>query len=233
MRTIKRRKWLLSLVGPVLLAGCQMGDTRQAAPQPCGCHASSASPKTPAQAPLLPQLVQPAYGGTTTAALVSYGTVQPTDPPPAPGDQSAKNVQPAGLFVKQPTPATVPVVQAAVPPPSTATAELPPAKSIYPRGELTPSRKSFTDITAHSSFGHAPDYTWISGEATTYRSEWRLRYASVDEIDAHGGSLVLTGEEQLDKLKDSEHYKLVGHVEPHSARSGGEAFYVEAVEPAQ
>jgi hypothetical protein len=237
MRTIMRPRWLMMcLVSPAVLAGCQMGETRQASPQPVA-HCSACTPKSTNQPPLLPTLVQPAYGGTTTAALVSYGTSQPAEP-----DGGATKAVPAGLVKQQPSGPMVPVVVQSVSGSTTAAApsvpmmtdaDLPPAKSLYPRGEPNPARKSFTDITAHSSFGHAPNYTWISGEATKFRNEWRLRYASVDEIDAHGGSLVLTGDSELDKLKDGEHYKVVGHVEPHATHAGGEAFYVEAVEAAQ
>src|SRR5262249_37664138 len=34
-----------------------------------------------------------------------------------------------------------------------------------------------------SDFGHAPDFSWISGDVQKWRKEWRLRYAPLDESD--------------------------------------------------
>src|SRR5262249_48796028 len=49
--------------------------------------------------------------------------------------------------------------------------------------EAPARRKSFVDLTAAPCFGHAPDYSWVSGqvEYSRVRKEWRLRYASADE----------------------------------------------------
>jgi hypothetical protein len=99
----------------------------------------------------------------------------------------------------------------------------------FPRGAPVVSRKGYADITAHPSFGHAPDYTWISGEVMCWRKEWRLRYATVDEIDPYGGSLRLSGEHEFTKLKDGEHYKIEGHLIPDDGRGPG--FQIESVEP--
>jgi hypothetical protein len=236
MRTLLRQRWLLSLIGPTLLVGCHLGETRQAAPQrPCSCSAN-----TTAQPATLALLTQPAHGGTTTATLVTYGTAEPAKAPAevAGGGANQAAIEQASHVTKQPGVAATPVTQAPVTVTSGTMAvasspDLPPAKSLYPRREPAPTRKSFSDITAHSSFGHAGDYSWISGAATKYRNEWRVRYASVDESDAHGGSLVLIGDEQqLDKLRDGEYFKLVGHIEPHSSKTGGEAFQVHSVERA-
>jgi hypothetical protein len=102
----------------------------------------------------------------------------------------------------------------------------------FPRGEPVTARKSFSDITAHPSFSHAEDYTWISGEVQKWRHEWRLRYASVDEVDPYGGSLTLGGEEHFDQLKEGEHIKLEGHIVTSDSKTAGPVFLIDAVLPA-
>jgi hypothetical protein len=234
MRTFKRQRWLIvCLCGSAFLAGCQMPGSRQAVSQPA-CCASACTKTATTQTAVLTDLKQPAYGGTTTAALATSESPQPL-PQKAVKQVAVTTAQPASVQEDSPAAPKTGVMYssvAALPAPSApADEDLPRAKSLYPRGEQVPARKSYTDITAHSSFGHAEDYSWIRGEATKWRTEWRLRYASVDEVDAHGGSLVLTGEHQLENLQDGEHFKLEGHVEPHGSRSGAASFYVEAVEP--
>jgi hypothetical protein len=229
MRTMKSQRWLLiCVIGPAFLAGCQLGQSRQGVQPPAS--SAAASNKTPsAQQPLLTTLVAPAYGGTTTAALVSTGGVQPqAAAQPTQAVRVANLSDPPLATTPAQEPPSAPVVPQAAP----ADVEVPLPKSLYPRGEPAAPRRSFTDITAHGSFGHAADFTWISGEAAKWRSDWRLRYASVDEVDAHGGSLVLSGDDQLDKLQDGGQYKLIGHIDPHGGKNGGEAFCVEAVEEA-
>ena len=74
----------------------------------------------------------------------------------------------------------------------------PAMKSTFTRGEPAPARKSYVDITASSCFNHSPDYSTISGQLTLSRATntWRLRYLSVDEADAYGGSVTLTGDSE-------------------------------------
>src|SRR5947209_7470472 len=49
-------------------------------------------------------------------------------------------------------------------------------------------RRSYVDLTAKPWFGHAPDYSWLSGEVTfSAGSGWKLRFASVDESNPYGG----------------------------------------------
>jgi len=103
-------------------------------------------------------------------------------------------------------------------------------KVVFPRGEPTPARKAFNDVTAHSSFDHDPQYAWISGEAQKWRNEWRLRYAAVDQVDRFGGSLKLAGDAHLEKLRDGEHYKLQGQVIVVEGGQAGTVFQIEAVE---
>jgi len=47
---------------------------------------------------------------------------------------------------------------------------------------------------AITTFGHAPDYSWLIGELqfVHQRNVWKLRYAPVDTEDPYGGAVTLT-----------------------------------------
>jgi hypothetical protein len=74
-------------------------------------------------------------------------------------------------------------------------------------------RRSFGDITANPCFGHAPDYTWLSGELQQSRADkdWHLRYATVDEDDPYGGSVILKGAPLTDH-KSGQMVRVTGHL---------------------
>jgi len=83
-----------------------------------------------------------------------------------------------------------------------------------PIGENSPRRKSFVDITASPCFGHALDYEWLSGQVEYSRilGAWRLRYASVDEVDRFGGSVTLVENSHVSYLRDGEYVRVEGHL---------------------
>jgi hypothetical protein len=99
-------------------------------------------------------------------------------------------------------------VQAAKPP---AVEALPPA--LAGKEEGVP-RRSYRDITARACFDHAADYSWLSGELQHAEGSnaWRLRYASVDENDAYGGSVTLMGSASLAGFKNGQSVRLTGHM---------------------
>jgi hypothetical protein len=103
-------------------------------------------------------------------------------------------------------------------------------KSGYDRGESPPARKSYVDITASSCFAHAEDYTWLRGEVeySKISNGWRLRYASVDETDMHGGSAILNGE--LAGLKDGMHVLVRGELHEANGLRTCPSFRVDSLE---
>jgi hypothetical protein len=70
------------------------------------------------------------------------------------------------------------------------------------------------DITASPCFAHAPDYSWLSGQAEKSHilGAWRLRYASVDETDRFGGSVTLVESAHVSYLRDGEYIRVQGHL---------------------
>ena len=73
-------------------------------------------------------------------------------------------------------------------------------------------RKAFVDITAQPGFSHAEDYSWLSGQLQRSRKGWRLRYASVDEVDIYGGSVTLKDESRLAAMNDGDLVRVHGRL---------------------
>jgi hypothetical protein len=104
-----------------------------------------------------------------------------------------------------------------------------PSASLHP---AMPARKSYVDITARSCFGHSDDYSWISGELqySHLSKAWRLRYASVDEVDKYGGSMTLVCDRPSTEFKDGVCVRIRGHVDDMSGRSTAPPYQVESVQ---
>jgi hypothetical protein len=102
---------------------------------------------------------------------------------------------------------------------------------MLPAPEATKCRRSFVDLTAAPCFGHASDYSWVSGqiEYSGIRKEWRLRYSSVDETDRFGGRLALIENDHLAYLADGQYVRVQGHlVNPADAESSRASYRIEA-----
>jgi hypothetical protein len=86
------------------------------------------------------------------------------------------------------------------------------------------------DLTAAPCFGHAPDYHWLSGQVEYSRlaNGWRLRFASVDEVDRYGGCVTLVQNKDLDRLKDGQYVLVQGHLNNPNDTHRSPAFHVES-----
>jgi hypothetical protein len=86
-----------------------------------------------------------------------------------------------------------------------------------------------------SGLGHAPDYSWLVGRVERWGQSkmCRLRYASVEEIDPHGGSVTLVGEpEQLENVQDGQVLRVRGRLLNPDSHTAAPAYQVEAIETA-
>jgi hypothetical protein len=94
-----------------------------------------------------------------------------------------------------------------------------------------PARKSFVDITARSCFAHAEDYSWVSGELqySHLSKAWRLRYASVDEVDPWGGSVTLVCDRPSSELKDGICVRVSGHIDESAGKNMAPPYQVESI----
>jgi hypothetical protein len=196
------------LFGCAVLAGCDQPERRQAmAPRPRYPVVQSQQPGMGQQAVAVapPQQAVAAYSNGSPSIPVRPAQV--AAPAPA-GDEEASD-----------PPAPAPV------------AKTPPSH----RGEEPPQRKAFGDVTAHSSFGHAPDYSWLSGEVEYSRISkgWRLRYASVDEEDTYGGSVTLMEHPLLRGLKDGQYVRVQGRLSNPEVRSSAPQFLIDSLQPLQ
>jgi hypothetical protein len=102
--------------------------------------------------------------------------------------------------------------------------------AVFPRGELTPRRKSYVDLSAAACFAHAPDYNWIFGqvEYSSVAKEWRLRYASVDETDRYGGRVSLIENHHVGLLREGMYVHVRGHLmNPENTSNGPTYFRIE------
>jgi hypothetical protein len=105
------------------------------------------------------------------------------------------------------------------------------SKPSFPRGEGLLSRKSYVDITALPSFSHAEDYSWLHGQVEYSRlcHGWRLRYASVDDDDVHGGSVTLASDNTL-YLKDGDEVLVHGRMSEPDANHPTLTYQLDSLE---
>jgi hypothetical protein len=99
--------------------------------------------------------------------------------------------------------------------------------------EPTSPRKSFVDVTAQPCFSHTDDYSCLSGQIQHSRitKGWRLRYASVDEMDPYGGSVTLLDEAKLAGVKDGDLVRVHGHLANPEDRGIAPSYQVESIQP--
>jgi hypothetical protein len=108
-------------------------------------------------------------------------------------------------------------------------------RSLFPRSEPPPPRRSFADVTADACFAHAKDYGWLRGrvEYSRLSKGWRLRYASVDEDDRFGGSVTLAAGSHLRTLKDGDLVEVRGRLADAAADSASPLYQVESLAKAR
>jgi hypothetical protein len=79
-------------------------------------------------------------------------------------------------------------------------------------------------------YGEKDNYKSITGQVQQYRKTWRLRYASIDQEDIHGGVVVLEGGADLNKLQDGQHVRVTGVLVPPATRTSSATYRVQTVE---
>jgi len=226
------RRWLgLGVLGTLFVAGCSHASSRDTMNPPL---ASASGYVVSQQQPAVraPCAVCQNTAGQTVAEVRPVAAVQ--DAPAQQPDALNTTVQQAAAWQSMVDPpsqaAPAKVVQtAAVIAPAVFQEDKPAATS---RGETVQSRRSYTDITASASFGHAGDYSWLSGqvEKTRLGKGWRLRYAWVDEDDPYGGSVSLIDDPKLPAFKDGQMVRVSGHLVEPQNHGPAPAYRVETVE---
>ena len=95
-------------------------------------------------------------------------------------------------------------------------------------------RRSFPDITARPEFNHTSDYGCLVGELhyAHQKNQWRLRYASIDEEDRYGGSVMLDGGDHM--MKECQNGMLVrvqGSMVDADSREPCPTYRVRSIDP--
>ncbi|HEV3259494.1 MAG TPA: hypothetical protein VG013_21695 [Gemmataceae bacterium] len=205
------RAWLgTSVLGGLLVAGCQHAQHRQATmsvPQTVtsvtvlpGPAPLAMMPQAPAPQPVVVQETAPAPVAVEPV-VVAHEVAPP--PPPAPPIQAE----------------TLPVSY--IPPPIVGT---------KPEGV---QRRSYADITAKPCFGHAADYTWLTGELELIHPNnvWHLRYASVQDDDRYGGGVTLTETGPMDRFSCGQCVRVEGRMVDPDSRACSPEFRVLSITP--
>jgi hypothetical protein len=149
---------------------------------------------------------------------------------------------PASTAPPQSLPLLTPVPRSVAPPPTrttTAAAPVtPPPASVgrsvpFPRSETEPRRRAYLDLTAAACFAHDPGYAWVIGqvEYSVVARQWRLRYASVDEVDRFGGHVTLIDDQHVRGLTDGMYVHVRGHiVNPESSGMDPTYYRIESLQ---
>jgi hypothetical protein len=222
--------WLqVSVTGALALAGCSHSSSQQVASKPVR--------EQPLHVVKL-EAEQPAFPMTEVAPrmIPAETTIELATPTGSPMVQTSMPVRENQPSMPVQTPALASgdsgIQLASYREDAPQAAPAPQTKTVFPRGETTPARRAVVDLTASSQFGHAEDYSWVRGQVEYSRLSqgWRLRYASVDETDPHGGSVTLTGECNLHGLKDGQYIRVQGHFSNPDDKGLAPAYFADRYE---
>jgi hypothetical protein len=70
----------------------------------------------------------------------------------------------------------------------------------------------------------------LAGRLELWRKTWRLRYASVDTEDAHGGRVTLLGGPSVEELREGQRIRVRGILIPSPDRAAAPTFHVQSFE---
>jgi hypothetical protein len=246
MKPISIRRWLAAAVlGSTMAAGCRHAE-------------SSPAPPLAMAAPHLPTVTtvkaeEPAASPATTVAAVlpdSEGAarepIASALPPMPPADlipslEEIRRRGPEVIRVAEAKPAPgqssdgtgVKFVQFEKPEVSSeVSAPLAPvaASAPAPHAENPVPRRAFVDISAQPCFNHSEDYSTLSGRLEHFGRSWRLRFASVDEVDPYGGSVTLVQDTRLGEHHDGEYVQVQGHLLDGEARRSAPSYQIDSIQ---
>ncbi len=233
----RQRAWLSA--GAMLLAGltgCQ--HTHHNKCSTCDAKSSCAA-STPASKPKVemksPTDVANLPGKATAAPAASPLPINNIPPvsnerylsPERPQIAPAILPTPPVVIAEKPKPELTPPVTPA------ATNDAPATTVIPPVGKDFAPRRSFADITAKPEFGHASDYSWLTGELSHIpsKNQWRLRFASIDDEDKYGGSVTLDASLELRGFLSGQLVRVEGEVIDKDSRDIAPKYRVKIIAP--
>lgn len=81
-----------------------------------------------------------------------------------------------------------------------------------------------------SRYSHSADYGVLTGRVQQWRHTWQLRYASVEVIDRHGGSVELVGGAELSRLREGQLVQVRGRLLTAEGRHTQARYQVQTIE---
>jgi hypothetical protein len=160
-----------------------------------------------------PALMQTSYPGTDPATAVTAKPALPTSAiPPIVFADPSETAKPAPVQ-EMPKPLSAATVATAM--------------RVHLEAGKPPSQDEIA--MGMGRYGHAPDYTWLRGEVQSTRRGWHLRYASMDEADPHGGSVMLADNGQLSDLKEGEVFVVKGRLQDPDSHASAPVYMVSEV----
>lgn len=123
-------------------------------------------------------------------------------------------------------PAPMPVSASSLPPSPAPVAKSPAA----PQSSAPP----VAVVTTPTEAKHGKDYTWIQGRLQKVHvrgGAWIVRYAPLDKVDEHGGSVVLVRDRRIDDFQEGDFVHIDGEIleERASAHLGGPLYRVHHI----
>ena len=214
--------------------------TSPAAPPPASEAAPPApmidEPRAPTPPPAPPEESDPPRPKTLPDASQRPNQSDPhaylvAPPPAAPVIIDGRQDQPPP---QSPLTLTAPSAPAAAAPAGkvmqTSTSSADPTDALTAAMELAARSPADPPVTPQGAYGHTDGYRSLTGQVQQWRNTWRLRYAAVEADDPHGGSVVLTGSAELEKLRDGQRVRVRGTLLPADDRQGSARYQVKTLD---
>lgn len=108
-------------------------------------------------------------------------------------------------------------------------------KPTWSGGRKDDGRRTYRDITAHPSFSHAADYSWLVGELqyVALDKAWVLRFASAEEEDPYGGSVTLLEPRPLAGFKSGMLVRVEGQLVDPEAKGTRPPYRLHMIQPVE
>jgi hypothetical protein len=107
------------------------------------------------------------------------------------------------------------------------------AISVPPADAVVCYRPSALEVQPNPSYGHAPDYRWLTGELSfsPVRNAWRLRFADAEEDDAYGGSVTLIAPASPTTYHNGQRVRIEGELNDPCSQEPSPAYRVHYIQP--
>jgi hypothetical protein len=166
----------------------------------------------PASLPPIPD--SPSVGEVPEAVVLGVSSASPQGVT----QDATQGVTQASWVAPTPPPTLPPSPPLASPPgkpePDRVASELQTPAVAPPVSDISAQGQGQAQAQGPAGFGHAPDYSWVTGELEHIRARnvWRLRYAPADQEDRFGGTVLLVGDGLPAERKNGQIVRVEGQL---------------------